>query len=140
MNADGEEAGSPGQQASGADSLIGTQPPVKLDEVDRVVGSAPEPSQQWIGFQLSIWILALIAAVLIGIGAFGLLTYPSIDQISNAVKDNTKAFEDYQQARAAWFSEVKDLIQLIVVSLLVPLLASVIGYVFGRREQPQLVS
>jgi hypothetical protein len=113
---------------------IGRLPAVGLDEVDKTVPTAGEPSLRLIGFNLAMWLLILIGVVIAGIGVFAWVTYPSPESVAGIVKDNAKAFDDYQQARAAWFTEVKDLVQLLVVSLLVPLLATIIGYIFGRQE------
>lgn len=48
--------------------------------------------------------------------------------------DTAKAFDSYERLRTSWLNQIKDLLQLLVVSLLVPLVATVIGYIFGRRE------
>jgi hypothetical protein len=71
------------------------------------------------GLALAKALLALIAFVLVFIGGFAALSYPG-----------SKASLD---VRTEWFSEVKDLIQLLVVSLLVPTLATLLGYIFGRQ-------
>ena len=121
-----------------ATPAIGTLPPVNLDQVDRLVPVRDEPSLTIIGFNLAIALLGLVAAVLVGIGIFGWLTYPTPSAIGGIVSDPTKRFDDYQQAQTAWFGTIKDLIQLLVVSLLVPLLATVIGYIFGRQQPRRL--
>jgi hypothetical protein len=72
------------------------------------------------GLQLAYAMIALIVLVLVLIALFAWLTYPGVRGTA--------------QVRESWFSEIKDLIQLLVVSLLVPILATLLGYVFGRHE------
>jgi hypothetical protein len=79
-------------------------------------------------------LLGLIAIVLILVAADGAFTYPSEADVARATPDPTKLFDNLALARSTWFSQIKDLLELLVVSLLVPLVATVIGYVFGRRS------
>jgi hypothetical protein len=133
------ETGSP---ATGSETAVGAAirelPKLTLDQVDKTVPPGNEPSLPVIGLRLAIAILALIAAVLVGIGVFAWLTFPTTGQIAGIANDPTKVFDEYQQAHTAWFSTIKDLIQLLVVSLLVPLLATVMGYIFGRHTPARL--
>jgi hypothetical protein len=72
------------------------------------------------GLDLAKLLIKLIGVVLLLIALFAVLTFPG--------KSAPAA------VRESWFSEIKDLIQLLVVSLLVPILATLIGYIFGRNE------
>jgi hypothetical protein len=87
-----------------------------------------------VGLQIVYWLVGLIGVVLVLVTLEAALTYPSASDISSLSADRTKSFDNLQQARTAWFGQVKDLLQLMLVSLLVPLLSSVIGYIFGRRS------
>jgi hypothetical protein len=72
------------------------------------------------GLGLAKGLMWLIGAVLGLIALFAWLTFPGNHGAASL--------------REAWFSEIKDLIQLLVVSLLVPILATLLGYIFGRNE------
>ena len=85
------------------------------------------------GLKIVKWCLYLIVAVIIGIGGFALATFPTPDGIASLASPGTDKLDAYRQAQTLWFTQTKDLLQLLVVSLLVPLLASVIGYIFGRK-------
>jgi hypothetical protein len=76
--------------------------------------------QLLVGLGLAQTLIRLIGGVLLLIALFAWLTFPG-----------THAAADL---REAWFSDIKDLIQLLVVSLLVPILATLLGYIFGRNE------
>jgi hypothetical protein len=50
---------------------------------------------------------------------------------------NDKALEAIQALRAQRFDVIKDLLQLLVVALVVPLLTIALGYIFGRQKPPK---
>jgi hypothetical protein len=78
------------------------------------------------GLALARSLMWLIGLVLILIAVFAALTFPG------------KAAT--MEMRSEWFSEIKDLIQLVVVSLLVPILATLLGYIFGRGPSSEASS
>jgi hypothetical protein len=71
------------------------------------------------GLALARSLMVLIGLVLVLITVFAVFTYPG----DVATPEN----------RTEWFTEIKDLVQLLVVSLLVPTLATLIGYIFSRQ-------
>jgi hypothetical protein len=94
-----------------------------------------------LGARLARWLVILTVIVLLLIGGFAWLTYPSLEQTRSmtghcqpSFQQPCGVFELQQQRTTAWFDDVKDLIQLLVVSLLIPLLATLIGYLFGHRN------
>jgi hypothetical protein len=86
-----------------------------------------------IGRELALYILGMMALVLVLVFLYAWLTFFTPDSLRGLVPPE-KVYEAYREQRAAWFLEVKGLLELLVVSLLVPLFATVIGYLFGRSE------
>jgi ABC-type spermidine/putrescine transport system permease subunit II len=82
------------------------------------------------------WLIVLIGIVLLLVALYAFMTYPHLQDIDGTVAAGSE-FDSYREYQAAWFTQVKDLLQLLVVSLLVPLLATVIGYIFGRQVEQQ---
>jgi hypothetical protein len=91
------------------------------------------------GAGLARGLLALTALVIVLIAVFAILTYPSFEEVHRLALDckpgtpGCDLLAAQQQRITAWFDDVKDLVQLLVVSLLIPLLATLIGYLFGGQ-------
>jgi hypothetical protein len=87
--------------------------------------------------------IAVGILVLIGVLLFVALTSdetkpPSPAEIGAlAAPGNDRALEAYKEVRAQRFGVIKDLLQLLVVALVVPLLTIVLGYIFGRQKVPR---
>ena len=110
-------AGGPGARSSSEQSWDAF-----LEDLDDQTGEPVEVIKAQIGLEIARWLLLLIVLVLVLVGLFAWLTYPGGGTAETVV-----------DVRREWFSNVKDLLQLLVVSMLVPLLASVIGFIFGRQ-------
>jgi hypothetical protein len=84
-----------------------------------------------IGHSIVRWIIALTIFVLLLIGMFGWFTYPHFQDVARLAEAGTElgAYREYQ---AAWFEQVKDLLQLLAAPF-VALVSTLIGYIFGRR-------
>lgn len=92
------------------------------------------------GARLAQWLLVLISVVLILIALFAWLTYPSADETKalgcrESAETMCNLLDAHHQRTSAWFGNIKDLIQLLVVSLLIPLLATLVGYLFGGQAE-----
>jgi ABC-type Na+ efflux pump permease subunit len=91
------------------------------------------------GKHLAAGLLLLTAVVLVLIAIFAMLTYPSAAETRElapackAIQSGCDLLDAQDQRVATWFGNVKDLVQLLVVSLLIPLLATLIGYMFGGQ-------
>ncbi|MDQ4148460.1 MAG: hypothetical protein M3164_00445 [Actinomycetota bacterium] len=85
--------------------------------------------------------IAVGILILIGILLFVSLTSadnrPPTPAELGALAENDKAIEAYKEVRTQRFQVVKDLLQLLVVALVVPLLTIVLGYIFGRQTTPR---
>jgi hypothetical protein len=86
-----------------------------------------------IGRELALYILGLMVVVLVLVSLYAWMTFPTPGSLNGLVPAE-KLYESYREQRTAWFLEVKGLLELLVVSILVPLFATVIGYLFGRHE------
>jgi hypothetical protein len=95
-----------------------------------------EKARMTIGGWIVGGLLLLIVLALGFIAAYAFTTEPSVKETSSLIGTGTASLADLQEKRhAAWFSEIKDLLQILIVGLLVPLLATLIGYLFGRQQQ-----
>jgi hypothetical protein len=85
---------------------------------------------------LTLSILIGVAFVLLA--GFGWATYPHLSAVARAYGPGhgIEAFAAWHEAQKEWFANLKDVGQLFVVTPLLPLLGTVLGYTFGRREAP----
>ena len=102
---------------------------VSYDTLEGETSSPVELRRAEIGLKLAQWLLGVVLFVLVLVGVFAALTYPE----SSASASATDVPGSLEVLRATWFDQIKDLLQLLVVSLLIPLLATLIGYIFGRE-------
>jgi hypothetical protein len=116
----------------------GAPPTVSLDglagQVDPSGTGVDEPSLRVVGKALAGWLIILTGSVLLLVALYAWMTYPHLGDIQGTVAAGSE-LDSYREYQAAWFTQVKDLLQLLVVSLLVPLLATVLGYIFGRQVE-----
>jgi len=112
---------------------------VNVEDLEEATGaekpSALERFRVRVGLQIAAAIFALILIVLVLIAIFAWQTFPDFAQLKELQPDGAKAAELYRSEREQWFTQIKDLLQLLVVSLLVPVLSTVIGYIFGRQAE-----
>jgi hypothetical protein len=134
---------------------MGPDPPVSVDaeaaglqeprtpaakiSVEQVKDSLDEPKsldryRLQIGLGVVIGLLVLIVLVLLLVAVFAFATYPEADEIRSTVEKKSNLHKALSDDRDGWISNIKDLLQLLLVSLLVPTLTTVIGYIFGRQE------
>jgi uncharacterized membrane protein len=85
---------------------------------------------------IAIGILVLIGVLLVVALTSGDNRPPSLAELGSIV-GNDKAVDAYKQLRTQRFDVIKDLLQLLVVALVVPLLTIVLGYIFGRQKAPR---
>jgi hypothetical protein len=89
------------------------------------------------GLRLTTQLLLLSAFVLILISMFAWTTFPETSA-AIALAPSADTYSAYREMRTEWFGNIKDLIQILVVSLLIPLVASVIASTMSsqRRSKP----
>lgn len=84
-----------------------------------------------IGGRIVFGVIGLI--VLAGIGIF---YYANFTEPLSAQELKTLGADDFldraEELHTAWFNEIKDLGQLYIISLLIPVLTTLIGYIFGK--------
>jgi phosphate/sulfate permease len=84
-----------------------------------------------IGGGIVFGVIALIVIAGIAVASVAIATFPlSVTELKAA--GATDALTLHNDLEEAWFNNVKDLAQIWIVALLVPLLATVIAYIFGK--------
>lgn len=127
------------------DDLDPSDPSTPGGAIERLTVDALEPTggdvehqQQLtrVGFRLAGALLGVIIFVFLWVGVYAWSSYPpTLERLGRLYPDQPdKAVDAYNAMRTSWTNNVKDLLQILVVSLLIPLVATVIGYIFGRRE------
>jgi hypothetical protein len=126
-------------QASAASEAATPRPTLSIAQIADQASAASEaatPPLIRVGYKLTIALLLLIVGVFLWVLVYAWVTQPpSLSRVKEFFPmDTAKAFDSYERLRTSWLTQIKDLLQLLVVSLLVPLVATVIGYIFGRKE------
>lgn len=110
---------------------------VTLSDLESKVPAKAGTTAELARIQIGGWIVFAIGVLIIVAGLFITLyaaaSKPTLTDLKQAVPE-ADLFAAFKELRTAWFTEIKDLLQLTVVSLLVPALTTVIGYIFGRQE------
>jgi hypothetical protein len=109
---------------------------VGLDEIaaaETAGGKVSHKTLPEIGLDAFRAILLFSAFMVLLLGVFAWVTYPDMAALERLVATDA-VMPTYQQLQAEWFSRLKDLGQLYVLTPLLPLLAVVLGYIFGRRS------
>lgn len=93
-----------------------------------------EATRVRIGLGIVLSIVLLIVLVAAAIFVFALATFPPSAQEFRSFLGSTAevAQKAHDDRHAAWLGEIKDLVQLWIIALLIPLITTVIGYIFGR--------
>jgi hypothetical protein len=97
----------------------------------------PDAQLVWIGYRIFKWLLLLVAVVMVSLGAYAYVTYPTIGDIQTLLpsgRSGTEIVTLTKEMREAWLSDVKDLAQNFLLTPIMPLLAAVVGYIFGRSH------
>jgi hypothetical protein len=112
---------------------------VNLPDVARFAqGTQPGEVRLWplvsTGRTMAGWVILLICGILVLVSLYGWFTYPHLRDMVGMTEPGTEV-QSYREYQSAWFGQIKDLLQLLVVSLLVPLFSTIVGYVFGRQME-----
>jgi hypothetical protein len=100
----------------------------------------PDAQLVWIGYRIFKWLLLLTVAVMIALGTYAATTFPTADDIKGllpAGASSADIFRFTRELRGAWVSDIKDLAQVFLLTPVFPLLATVVGYIFGRSHSVQ---
>jgi hypothetical protein len=111
---------------------------ISIDEIvselgiDTSVGITPT---QRIGYKIFLWLLLLIGFELALLFVYGWFTFPTLEDVLRTTTDaNADAGQAWADARSSWVTSIKDLGQIFLLTPVFPLLAAVIGYMFGRQQ------
>jgi len=92
----------------------------------------------WIGFRMFKWLVALVFLLLIAVVVYGILTYPSQDdllKLAELDRSKKRAAQIVASARDQWQRSVIELGVQFVITPIVPLLGAIAGYIFGVSRQ-----
>lgn len=145
-----ESARMVGKEGSPTDLHAAAQ--ITLDELTVSKGGLPPPVAPplrvigWRAFQLLVGFVGLSLAAL---AVFAWSTYPSLPEVMAAMAEpagpvvtsaqpcevaGPDAASLWSQARTEWLAGIKELGQMFVLTPLLPLLGTVLGYIFGREQ------
>jgi hypothetical protein len=86
-----------------------------------------------VGYKIFKWLYALVLIVMVPLLIYGVATFPNqADYVPDATNPPVTGWKNFADAKAAWAAQVKDLAQTFLLIPVLPLLGSVIGYIFGR--------
>jgi hypothetical protein len=100
----------------------------------------PDAQLVWIGYRIFKWLLLLTSLVMVALAVYAAVTYPTaadVKELFSAGGSNTELMGLTKELRGAWVSDIKDLAQLFLLTPIFPLLAAVVGYIFGRSHTVQ---
>lgn len=98
-------------------------PPTTQQAGDETGGSIAENAAvPLLGYRIFRWLLLVLLIFLISLGVFAWMTYPSGKGVDAAT------------LQVDWYERVRDARQSFIITPIFPLLAAVIGYIFGVRK------
>jgi hypothetical protein len=90
-----------------------------------------------LGMRIFRAILILTALMLVALVAFAIFTYPTASDaraILGTAPSGTTALNDWQDMQSQWFDQVTQLGQILISGSVLPLLATVVGYLLAERR------
>lgn len=91
-----------------------------------------------LGLKIFFAILSLTAAMFLALAILAAVTYPSaadMHALLGAKSPTDSALQAWQGMRSQWLDQVVGLGQLLIFGSVLPLLATVVGYVLGERRR-----
>lgn len=132
-----------GPNVPAVESNASDRPPAQvaqilLSEIEGDVGARSltqsERFRGQLGIVFALLIVAMFVLSLVFVTIIALTSRPAVADFARPAFGE-KGADAYGQARILWFSNVKDLLQLLVVALLVPMLSTLIGFLFARKDE-----
>lgn len=108
---------------------------VDLDEIQDAAtagGAEKRKTLPEIGLEAFRALLVFTGFSLLLLAVFGWLTYPGLEAVER-LEEPGNVLATFQEQQAEWFTRIKDLGQLYILTPLLPLLGLVLGYIFGRQ-------
>jgi hypothetical protein len=96
-----------------------------------------EISYRRLGQRIFAAILCLIALMLIALAVFAICTYPTAGDVHAVLGSGTSgsdALKDWDDMQAQWVNQVTQLGQYLIFGSVLPLLATVVGYLLAERQ------
>ena len=128
----------PGHGGTVPDGTRGAYRPSALHHAMSFPESANGSSR--LGYRIFKWLLTLAIFLFLGLMVYAWWTYPT-SAAATALLPTGSGLDDrllaVRELRRDWLQQVKDLGQMFVLTPVLPLIAAVIGYLFGvRRSTP----
>jgi hypothetical protein len=117
-----------------ASSAASTTVSVEDLEAELPPSTTKEISTTEFGYKVFKWLLCLVGLLFLALALFATVTYPSLAEAKALAGPQGNVGTALGDARTQWFSQVKDVGQLFLVTPVLPLLGTVLGYMFGRNE------
>lgn len=93
----------------------------------------PMSEKDWAGIVLAGVVLALIAIFSLILTIYWFRTAPSLESFGTPVKQ--ESLQLYKEASNIAFESVYKILDLIVLTVLLPVLTLILGYLFGTRSK-----
>ncbi len=101
---------------------------------------------QWVGFKIALILMGIIMIVIIGIGIYYFVNSPPVINLpvdfqqmtADEFGKYTKAIEIYQELSTASTTRAITLFETIVAKALIPILTSVLGYIYGTYNKNEV--
>jgi hypothetical protein len=94
-----------------------------------------------LGQKIFFAVLSLTAAMFLTLAILAAITYPSaadVHTVLGTTSPTASELQAWQSMRSQWLDQVMGLGQILIFGSVLPLLATVIGYLLGeRRRNPQ---
>jgi hypothetical protein len=90
-----------------------------------------------LGMRIFGAILILTALMLVALVVYAVVTYPTASDaraILGSATSGSTALNDWQDMQSQWFDQVTRLGQILIFGSVLPLLATVVGYLLGERR------
>lgn len=99
----------------------------------QAAGVSASESLRITGVRLFRLTYRLIIGVLIALAIYAFLTYPRTDQLLVLIGEESPVdrLAAYEAMRRAWFDELIEIVQVLLIGPFVPLLTAIVGYIFG---------
>jgi hypothetical protein len=117
-----------------------TGSPVQEETVDSSVSkraTAKEITYRRLGWRIFLTVVGLIGLMLTAVVLFAFFTYPTKGDVQSLLGKDSSSLEALQQWRDTqneWVSHVTTIAQLAVFGSIVPVLATVVGYLLGEQR------
>ena len=113
---------------------------VSLDDLDRRISKNAkfeEIPKGVLGYIIFKWLLLITGVLLTLLVTYGIATYPQFAHYKSLATSKNNALSLYAAAQAQWSNNIKGFGETFLITPIIPLIGTVLGYIFGRHEQSE---